>query len=132
MGFFKCLTRANSVHDEVLSLYKRGLESAMRSDHDGAMGAYTAAIEMRDAPADLRAMTLYNRALLYGAANQVPKAIQDLNAVLTMTAAPHKVKSAARQKLDRMQRRSMEPSPWRPARSPSRAASRQAVPKSFV
>ena len=49
-------------------------------------------------------MALYNRALVYGAANEIRKAIQDLNTVLAMPASPLKVKSAARQKLDRMQR----------------------------
>jgi hypothetical protein len=105
MRFFKWLTRAQTVHDVVLSLYKRGLASAMKHDQNGARDAYTAAINMRDAPADLRAMALYNRALLNAAANEIPKAIQDLNTVLAMTAAPHMVKSAARQKLGRMQRR---------------------------
>jgi hypothetical protein len=105
MNFFKRLTRPNSVHDVVLSLYKRGLASAIKHDQKEARDAFTAAIEMRDAPGDLRAMALYNRAMLYGAANEIRKAIQDLNAVLTMTAAPHQVKSAARQKLDQMHRR---------------------------
>jgi tetratricopeptide (TPR) repeat protein len=105
MNFFKWLKRGTSVHDVVLSLYKRGLASAMKHDQQGAKEAYTTAIDMRDAPGDLRAMALYNRALLYAAANQIPEAIQDLNAVLAMTAPLHKVKSAARQKLDRMQRR---------------------------
>ena len=105
MNFFKWLTRANSVHDVVLSLYKQGLACAMKHDRKGARDAYTAAIDMRDAPADVRAMALYNRALLYAASKEIPKAIQDLNEVLAMTAAPHKVKSVARQKLDRMQRR---------------------------
>jgi hypothetical protein len=105
MNLFKWLTHANSVHDVVLSLYKRGLASAMKHDQKGARDAYTAAIDMLDAPADLRAMALYNRALLYAAANEMSKAVHDLNAVLAMTAAPHKVKSAARQRLHRMQRR---------------------------
>jgi len=105
MNFFKWLTHTNSVHDVVLSLYKSGLASAMKHDQKRARDAFTAAINMRDSPADLRAMALYNRALLFGAANEFPKATQDLNAVLAMTAAPQKVKSAARQKLDRMQRR---------------------------
>ena len=105
MNFFKRLTRGNSVHDVVLSLYKRGLASAMKHDQKGARDAYTAAIDMPDAPTDLRAMALYNRALLYAATKEIPKAIQDLNAVLAMTTPPHKVKSAARRKLDRMQRR---------------------------
>jgi hypothetical protein len=105
MNFFKWLTRRNSVPDVVLSLYKRGLTSAMKHDQKGARDAYTAAIDMRDAPTDLRAMALYNRALLYAATKETPKAIQDLNAVLAMAAPLHKVKSAARQKLSRMQHR---------------------------
>jgi hypothetical protein len=105
MNFFKWLTHTNSAHDVVLSLYKRGLASARKHDQKGARNAYTAAIDVRDAPADLRAMALYNRAVLYAAANDSPKAIEDLKAVLAMTAPPHKVQLAARQKLDRMQRR---------------------------
>jgi hypothetical protein len=77
----------------------------MKHDQMGARDAYTAAINMPDAPADLRAMALYNRALLYAAANEISDAIQDLSEVLAMEASPHKVKSAARQKIDRMQRR---------------------------
>jgi len=119
MNFFKWLTRGNSVHDVVLSLCKQGLACAMKHDRKGARDAYTAAIDMRDAPADLRAMALYNRALLFGASNEIPKTIQDLDAVLAMTAAPHKVKSAARQKLDRMQRRDyMNPAPRLHASAP--------------
>jgi len=60
---------------------------------------------MPEAPANLRAMALYNRALLYAAANEIPDAMQDLGEVLAMEASPHKVKLAARQKIDRMQRR---------------------------
>jgi hypothetical protein len=77
----------------------------MKHDQMGARDAYTAAINMPDAPADLRAMALYNRALLYAAANEISDAIQDLSEVLAMEASPHKVKSAARQTIDRMQRR---------------------------
>ena len=77
----------------------------MTHDRKGARDAYTAAIETRDAPADLRASALYNRALLYAAANEIPDAMQDLGEVLAMEASPHKVKLAARQKIDRMQRR---------------------------
>ena len=105
MNFLKWLIREDSVHDMVLSLYKQGLASAMKHDQKRAMIAFTAAIDLRNAPADLRAMALYNRALVYGAANEIRKAIQDLNTVLAMPASPLKVKSAARQKLDRMQSR---------------------------
>jgi hypothetical protein len=120
MNFFKWLTGAYSVHDVVLSLYKRGIASAMKHDQKGARDAYTAVIDMRDAPTDLLAMALYNRALLYADVNELPKATQDLNAVLAMTAAPYQVKSAARQKLDRMQRRDyMSTAPRLQARAPS-------------
>lgn len=120
MNFFKWLTSVNSVHDVVLSLYKRGLASAIKHDQNGAREAFTTAIDMRDAPADLKAMTLYNRALLYGATNELPKAIQDLNAVLAMPAAPPKVKAAARQKLNRMRRRTnMDTAPRLHAHAPS-------------
>jgi hypothetical protein len=37
------------------------------------------------------------------AAKNIPKAIEDLSAVLAMAAPLHNIKSAARQKLDRMQ-----------------------------
>ena len=120
MNFLKWLTHTNSVHDVVLLLYKRGLASAMNHDQKGARDAFTAAIDMRDSPADLRAMALYNRALLFGAPNEFPKAIQDLNAVLAMKASPQRVKSAARQKLDRMQRRTyMDTAPWLQSRASS-------------
>ena len=120
MNFLKWLTRTNSVHDVVLSFYKRGLASAMNHDQKGARDAFTTAIDMRDSPADLRAMALYNRALLFGAPNEFPKAIQDLNAVLAMKASPQRVKSAARQKLDRMQRRTyMDTAPRLQARASS-------------
>ena len=76
---------------------------ANQHDGPGALEDYTAAIELRGVPADVRAMALYNRALLYAAAKDVPKAVVDLNAVLATAAPLHKIKSAARQKLDRMQ-----------------------------
>ena len=105
MNFLKWLTRANTVHDVVLSLYKRGLASAINHDQKEARDAFTAAIDMPDAPADLRAMALYNRALVYADAKEIPKAVQDLNAVLAMATLPATAKSAARQKLDQMRRR---------------------------
>ena len=125
MNFFKRLTRGNSVHDVVLSLYKRGLASAIKHDQKGARDAYTAAIDMAGAPTDLRAMALYNRALLFAAAKEIPNAIQDLNAVLEMTIPLPKVKLAARQKLDRLQRRDCKDTA---PRLPARAFSSQVAP----
>ena len=65
-------------------------------------------------------MALYNRALLYAAAKEIPKAFQDLNAVLAMNVPLLKIKLAARQKLDRMHRRDcMDAAPRHHARAPS-------------
>jgi hypothetical protein len=105
MSFLAWLTRANSVRNIGLSLYQRGLSSALKNDYKNARDAFNAVIDMRDVPAGLRAMALYQRALLFGAANKTSNAIQDLKAVLAMIDAPHRVKSAARQKLEREQRR---------------------------
>jgi hypothetical protein len=60
---------------------------------------------MRDVPPDVKAMALYNRALVHTAARDNPKAIDDLSAVLAMAEPLAHVKTAAKQKLVRMERR---------------------------
>jgi len=105
MSLFKRLTWCRSVRGTVLSLYKRGLARTDDDDPKGAMSDFTAAIEALDAPMDVKAMALYNRALLFAAANEIPKAVDDLQAVLAMVAPLRDVKLAAKRRLDRMQRR---------------------------
>jgi hypothetical protein len=104
MNLFKWLTRRWSIRGVGLSFYKRGMTRAKNHDQQGAMDDYTSAIDLHDAPAEVRAMARYNRALLYAAAKVIPKAVDDLNAVLAMTAPLRRIKSAARQTLERMQR----------------------------
>jgi hypothetical protein len=104
MNIFKWLTRPQSVRGAVLSLYKRGLARGKKQDQQGAMDAYTAVIDMPDAPADLRAMALYNRALLYASKKDFRSATGDLRAVLVLEFPLRDIKSAARRTLDRMQR----------------------------
>ena len=103
MTFFKWLTRRWSVRGVDLAFYKRGMTRANNHDRQGAMDDYTSAIDLHDAPADVRAMARYNRALLYAAVGDVVNATKDLNAVLASNATLTRIKSAARQKLDRMQ-----------------------------
>ncbi|MCI0364496.1 MAG: hypothetical protein L0219_11465 [Phycisphaerales bacterium] len=104
MNFLHWLIGGCTVRSSVLSLYKRGLARAERHDEQGAMEAYTAAIDLPDAPDDVKAMALYNRALLFAAAGKTAKAIGDLNAVLAVSAPLRDVKTAARRRLARMQR----------------------------
>jgi len=94
-----------SIRNHVLSLYKTGITRAENDDHRGAMEAYTQAIESADAPDDLRAMALYNRALLLAADGDIAQALADLRCVMAMPGQLADVKLAARRRLERLQHR---------------------------
>ena len=87
-------------------LYKRGMAKAKKDDHQGAINDYTTMIGIPGAPADLMAMALYNRALVYLTTGDDRKGEGDLDAVLAMNEAGVNVKTMARQKLARMESRS--------------------------
>jgi hypothetical protein len=81
------------------------MAKAKKHDLQGALEDYTTTIGMPGARADLLAMVLFNRALVYVAAGDEPKGAADLNAVLGMNEALMNVKTMARQKLARMKSR---------------------------
>ena len=103
MNAFRWLIRRHDVREASLSLYTRGMVKAKAHDQRGAINDYTAAIDMCDAPNDVRAMALFNRALVHVATGDARKGVDDLKAVLTMDEAPNRVKKKARQKLARME-----------------------------
>jgi hypothetical protein len=103
MNLFKWLFGGRSARSTALSLYKRGLKCTKKHDQHGAMEGFTAAIESPGAPDDLRAMALYNRAILFAALDKFSEAVDDLNAVLAMADPLREIKLAARRRLDRMQ-----------------------------
>ena len=103
MRLLQWLFRNRSARSLALSFYKRGLARTKKHDHQGAMQDFTDAIESPSAPDDVRAMALYNRALLFAAANNFSAAVVDLTAVLAMAAPLREIKQAARRRLDRMQ-----------------------------
>ena len=105
MNIFHCFTRYFSSHGKAMSLYKRGMAKAKNHDHEGALEDYTTMIGMPGTPADLLAMVLYNRALVYVATGDDQKGVADLDAVLAMNEALVNVKTMARQKLARMESR---------------------------
>ena len=82
-----------------LSLYRRGMALAKAHDHQGAIDEYTAAIELEDVPADVKAMALFNRGLVHMAAGDYRRSVEDLDEVLVMDEAPENVKAMARHKL---------------------------------
>ena len=86
--------------------YRRGMSRANRRDHQGALEDYTDVIDTCDAPQDVKAMALFNRALVYSAQSQDSSAIEDLQELLALPAAGEAVKIEARRKLVRIGRAS--------------------------
>ncbi len=78
---------------------------ADKKDPKGAMDAYTSAIEQPDAPNDVRAMALYNRAILFAADGESGKALADLKAIMELPIPMQGVKLAAKRRLERLQNR---------------------------
>ena len=108
MNVLRWLMGPFSNRGKALSAYKRGMARAKKHDHQGAIDNYTATIGTPDTPANLKAMALYNRALVYAAVGEDPKVTKDLSDILAMTEAPDSVRIEARRKLVRMQRRSRD------------------------
>ena len=94
-----------SKRHKALSIYKRGMAKAQKQDHRGALADYTTVIDMADAPRDVAAMALYNRALVYTAVEEVAQGTEDLRAVIEMPEAPEHIKTEARRRLARLQKR---------------------------
>jgi tetratricopeptide (TPR) repeat protein len=105
MNLLRRLFWRGSVRNEVLSLYKRGMACAQKKDAKGALEAYTSAIERPSAPDDLKAMALYNRAIIFAAGGNTDTALNDLQAILQMAIPMSGVKLAARRRLERLQHR---------------------------
>jgi hypothetical protein len=105
MNLFRRWFWRASVRNEVLSLYKQGMARAEKKDPKGAMDAFNSAIDQPNAPDDVKAMALYNRALLFAADGNSDKALTDLNAIMDMPIPLQGVKLAAKRRLDRLQHR---------------------------
>jgi hypothetical protein len=89
----------------MLSFYKKGMGCAEKHDSQGAMSAYTTAIEHAGTSDDVRAMALYNRALLFAAKGDTDQALADLTAVMEMPLPLQEIKLAARRRLERLRHR---------------------------
>lgn len=104
MRLWSWLKGCYSTRGKALSHYRHGILLARKHDHPRAIDEYTAVIDMANAPRDVRAMALYNRALVHAASQHEAQAADDLRAVLAGDESPTNVKSAARQKLLRLSR----------------------------
>lgn len=110
MNLLSWLQSSFSVRHKALWNYKRGMARAKRRDHEGALANYTAAIDSTDVPDGVKAMALYNRALVYVAAGDVSKSVDDLDSVLEMEGEMVivNVKTMALQLLDKMKSRNSQ------------------------
>lgn len=103
MQLWNWLRERFSARGKVFAQYKHGLRRAREHDHPGAIADYDAVIAAPAATADLVLMARYNRALVHAAAGNQQLAEHELRAVVALEATPINVRTAARQKLARMQ-----------------------------
>jgi len=102
MNPFSWLSNQFSHRRRSLSLLRRAMKRAKAGDQNGAIADYSKTVDDNTTPADVRAMALYNRALVLSAGAENVKAIADLNRLLAMPEASEEVRTEARRKLERM------------------------------
>ncbi len=95
-----------SDRSKALLLYHRGMTRAKHQDHAGAFDDYTATISMHGVPPDIKAMALFNRALVLAADGDNLRALEDLKMVLSIPETADEVRTETRRKLVRMERKS--------------------------
>jgi hypothetical protein len=107
MNFVSWFSNDFFIRRKTLQLYRRGIARAKKHDREGALANYTTAIEFPAVPADVKAMALYNRALVHVAAGDDAKGVDDLDSVLAMDGAIVivNIRTMARQKLAKIESR---------------------------
>ena len=105
MGILTWIQTRLSQRGKALALYRSGMRKAGKGDFQGAIADYTTVIESLEAPDDLKAMTIYNRALAYSATHAADRAADDLNKVLKMPGLSQDIKTAALRRKERIRKR---------------------------
>ncbi len=104
MNLYDWIVGCVSTRQKSLGIYKRGISKARRRQHNAAIENYTTVIGIPGVPEDVKAMSLFNRALAYVSVGD-SRGTEDLNMVLGMPGAPAQIKLEAMRKLARMQHR---------------------------
>jgi hypothetical protein len=108
MSFSTWFSGLFSQRGKANSLYHRGMKKAHAQDLEGAIADYSAVIDAKDAPPDLKSMSLFNRALVYSIQKKYDEANADLEGVLAIPQTPANLKDAARQKIERIKKRTSD------------------------
>ena len=95
----------NKARRKAVKIYRRGLAYANANKYDDAVLDYSYVVDMRQAPLDVRSMARLNRALVYSLQGDADRAGKELTIVIHDDASPESVKTTARAKLKRLQRR---------------------------
>lgn len=105
MNIAKWWTSRFTIRGRALAQVRKGIECARSNDMENAVKFYTESIHSSETPMDVKATALFNRALIYNSTGKDPQAKVDLNQILAMKDALPEMKTAARQRLVRMQRK---------------------------
>jgi hypothetical protein len=105
MALLKSLLRLFSSGGKASALYERAMAKAKADDWTGAIQDYTAVIDSDKTPSDVKAMAHFNRALAYAHEGLENAAHGDLKAALAIPDAPANIRSAAKEKLNRWEKR---------------------------
>lgn len=81
------------------------MAKANKRNYNGAIADYSAAIREPNISTDVKAMVLYNRALVYSAIHEDAKSAEDLAAVLEIPGLSQNIKTQAKQRQERIRRR---------------------------
>lgn len=94
-----------STRGKSMAAYKRGMKKAKKGDSSGAIDDYTLAINAAETSPDVRAMALYNRALMHSGSGNDTEAASDLHIILDMKQDLPRIKTEARRRLVRIGKR---------------------------
>jgi hypothetical protein len=104
MGLWQWCSAVFTDAGKILARYKRGMRRANAHDYNGAIDDYDAVIASPNSGSALRCMARFNRAVAHVALGQITIAVQELTSVVAESETPVNVRTAARQKLIRINR----------------------------
>ncbi len=123
MNFLKRFASGFTTRGRALAQVEQAMVFAKKNESDNAIKHYSEVVNSSEAPRDVVAMALFNRALVYTTIGKEREAKHDLKAVLSMPETISKIKRSASDKLARMERKLVrEASPVKDEKSSSSSA----------
>jgi len=105
VNLFRQIAARFSARGRALAQVEDGMECANNSEPALAIKHYTEVIGSAKSPDDVKAMALFNRALVHATIGKETQARLELKTILDMPGATAKIKKSASDKLVRMQRK---------------------------